>query len=90
MKRFLSVLLAAVLLVCLSVTALAAKEIVEPTEQLYVADYADVLSSDTEEMIVSSVQELKANCGGEIAVVTIDFLTDGLDSEEYAYELINQ
>lgn len=90
MKKAISLFIS-VLLLCslLAGTAAASTEIVEPTEQLYVADYADILSSDTESAIVSQVQSLKALCGGEIAVVTIDFLND-LDSEEYAYEVINQ
>lgn len=65
-------------------------EIVSPSSALYVTDEADVLSADTEDYIVDRVLRLKQACGGEIAVVTIDFLTNGLDSEEYAYEIINQ
>ena len=53
------------------------------------ADYANVLSNETEQFVVEQVQALKQLCGGEIAVVTIDFLND-LNSEEYAYEIINQ
>lgn len=92
MKRISALLLSLLLVFALlpAHAAAASKKIVEPTEQLYVADYANVLSTDTESWIVSSVQALKEQCGGEIAVVTIDFLTDGLDSEEYAYEIINQ
>lgn len=86
MKRILSVLLAVLLLNC---AVSASTEIVKPTDQLYVADYADILSSETETQIISQVTALKNLCGGEIAVVTIDFLND-LDAEEYAYELINQ
>ena len=91
MKRFTAGLFVLLLLLgALSGSVFAAKDIVQPTEQLYVADYADVLSAETETEIVDAVRALKANCGGEIAVVTIDFLTGGLDSEEYAYELINR
>lgn len=85
----------AALLVCLLVilllpaTAMASTEIVQPTEAYYVADYANVLSNETEQSVVAQVQALKQLCGGEIAVVTIDFLND-LDAEEYAYEIINQ
>jgi len=83
-------LLFALLAICLLIgTVSASTEIVSPTEQLYVADYADILSAETESQIVSWVTSLKNQCGGEIAVVTIDFLND-LDAEEYAYELINQ
>ncbi len=85
--RYAVLLLAVVLL--LSVTVFADTDIVKPTEQLYVADYANILSPETENMIVNQVTQLKAACGGEIAVVTIDFLND-LDSEEYAYEVLNR
>jgi len=90
MKRLIVTVLLCAALCLLTIPVSAAKEIVKPSEALYVSDYADVLSSETEELIVSSVQALKTSCGGEIAVVTIDFLTNGLDSEEYAYEIINQ
>lgn len=86
-KRIFCLLLVVISL--LSVPVFADTDIVEPTEQLYVADYANILSSDTETQIVDQVTALKAVCGGEIAVVTIDFLND-LDSEEYAYEVLNQ
>ncbi len=65
-------------------------EIVSPSAKLYVTDTADILSNETENYIVDRVTRLKQACGGEIAVVTIDFLTNGLDSEEYTYEIANQ
>ncbi|MDD3165568.1 MAG: TPM domain-containing protein, partial [Oscillospiraceae bacterium] len=86
-KRF--ALLLTALMLLLSLTAAAGTAVVEPTEALYVADYANVLSADTENHIVTASGSLKTLCGGEIAVVTIDYLND-LDAEEYAYELINQ
>ena len=64
--------------------------IVSPAEALYVTDDADILSDQTEKEIVEKVKLLKDLCGGEIAVVTIRYLTSGLDSEEYAREIINQ
>ena len=90
MKRRIAFLLALLLAITLlAVPAFASTDIVEPTGQLYVADYANILSAETEQTIVEQVTALKALCGGEIAVVTIDFLND-LDAEEYAYEIINQ
>ncbi len=85
--RLLCLMLAVMCLLAIPVSAKA--EIVEPTAQLYVADYANILSTETESMIVEQVTALKAACGGEIAIVTIDFLNH-LDSEEYAYEILNQ
>ena len=88
-KRLAVWLLLLALLVGLLPAALASTDIVQPTQQLYVADYAGVLSQDTEDWIVTQSTQLKSLCGGEIAVVTIDFLND-LNAEEYCYELINQ
>ena len=85
-----STLVLTVLILLLTVPSVsAATDIVEPTESLYCADYADILDSKTEAWIVSQSTALKEQCGGEVAVVTIDFLND-LDSEEYCYELLNQ
>lgn len=90
MKQRISLLLTLLLILSLlAVPVSASTDIVEPTEQLYVADYANILSTETEQTIVEQVTALKGLCGGEIAVVTIDFLND-LDAEEYAYEIINQ
>lgn len=90
MRRKSAALLLCLLLTLLfSVSASASTEIVQPTDAYYVADYANVLSNETEQFVVEQVQALKQLCGGEIAVVTIDFLND-LNSEEYAYEIINQ
>ena len=97
MKRKLPALIALVLLLAMALCACSGGskttekvEIVSPSASLYVTDDADILSSDTERYIVDRVGRLKSACGGEIAVVTIDFLTGGLDSEQYAYEIMNQ
>lgn len=63
--------------------------LIEQPENLYVADQAEVLSQTTEDYVVSRVSALKQACGGEIAVVTVDYLND-LTAEEYAYTLFNQ
>ena len=97
MKRKLPALIALVLLLAMALCACSGGsgkteqiDIVQPSANLYVTDNADILSADTERYIVDRVQRLKAACGGEIAVVTIDFLSGGLDSEQYAYEIMNQ
>jgi len=79
------------LLCCCLLTATAAADttIVEPTDAFYVADYADILSAETEEFICQQNAALEASCGGQIVVVTITFLND-LDSEQYAYQILNQ
>lgn len=88
-RRWRVLLLGLAALFLLTTVVAASTDIVQPTEQLYVADYANILSEETESQIVRETEALKALCGGEIAVVTIDFLND-LDAEEYAYEILNQ
>lgn len=86
LRKILFVLLAAVLM---ATPAYASRDVVEPTEAGYVADYADILSGSTEEHICAVAGNLDAATGGQIVVVTIDFLNE-LDSEQYAYTLLNQ
>lgn len=60
-----------------------------PSEQLYVTDKANIISSSVEEYIVENNDILYANTGAQIAVLTIDFLPSGYDAEEYAYAIFD-
>lgn len=82
-SRGLSLVLALVL--CLSVALAAFPS--QPANG-YVADVANVLSSDTVTHIVTQNESLTASTGGAIVVVTVDFL-DGKDIDDYATELFN-
>lgn len=90
MKRLTAWLLAA-LLVSTLLTGCGRKKTVllEQPENLYVADCADVLSESTETYVVARTTALKEACGGEIVIVTLDYL-NGLTAEEYAYTVFNQ
>jgi len=86
MKKICSLIL--VLMLLGSMPALA---LVEQSEDFYVADYAGVLSDATKEKIINYNGALEQQCdGAQIVVVTINYLTDGLDSEEYALRLFNE
>lgn len=86
MKKFLSLLFA--LCLCLSFGA-EAFAVVDQSESFYVADYSNVLSNDTEQMIINYNGSLEQQCqGAQIVVVTVDYL-DGMHSDEYAYQLFN-
>lgn len=61
----------------------------EPSDDLYVSDFANVIDSDVEQDIIATNMRLEEMNGVQIAVVTVDFL-DGADIEDYAYELFNQ
>jgi uncharacterized protein len=65
-----------------------ASDVVKPTDQFYVADYADVIDSATEEYIVNQNEILYEKTGAQVVVVTVDFI-GGTDIEDYAYELFN-
>ena len=86
MKKILSFLFA--LCLCLSVS-ISAFAVVDRSESFYVADYSNVLSNDTEQMIINYNGSLEQQCqGAQIVVVTVDYL-DGMYSDEYAYQLFN-
>ena len=86
MKRFFA-LIAAVLL-CVSLRS-PAYAIVDKSDSFYVADYSNVLSGETEQMIINYNGSLEQQCqGAQIVVVTVDYL-DGMYSDEYAYQLFN-
>ncbi|MFA0814828.1 MAG: YgcG family protein [Anaerofustis sp.] len=86
-KRLLAVMLALVLCVG-PLSGVLASDVVKPTDQFYVADYADVIDSATEEYIVNQNEILYEKTGAQVVVVTVDFI-GGTDIEDYAYELFN-
>ena len=86
MKKTFSFILALCLFLSLGVSAFA---VVDQSESFYVADYSNVLSNDTEQMIINYNGALEQQCqGAQIVVVTVDYL-DGMYSDEYAYQLFN-
>jgi len=87
-KRAAVSLLAALMLFGYALSAAAAVSVPEMTEQFYVADYADVISADTEKYICDKGYALAVDSGAEVVVLTVDFL-DGYNSEEYAYAVFN-
>lgn len=88
MKKIVSLLLAAVLAASLLITPALA--LVPAPENEYIADYANVLSDELEEKLLAENGELYYYCNGaQIVVVTIDYLEDGYNSEQYAKQLFN-
>lgn len=79
MKRICAWLISVVLILALAVPALA---IVDRPEG-YVGDYANVLSSATEDHINEMNEALNAATGGAIVVVSVDFM-DGMTADRYA------
>lgn len=84
------------ILICLSALVLAAAllctavaEVVQPNDDFWYLDQANVLSQETEGEIFFANQRLYDACGAEIVVVAIDS-TDGMAIDDYAYSLFNE
>lgn len=80
--------LAAALCLAVGLAGPAGADVVQPTDEFYVADYANVLQSATEQAIVEKNDYLYAQSGAQIVVVTVQD-TGGLTLEEYGYRLAN-
>ena len=86
LKNLISLLVILVLLLSVGASAFA---VVDKSDSFYVADYANVLTNETEQMIISCNGALEAQCrGAQIVVVTVEYL-GGMYADEYAYELFN-
>ncbi len=83
-KKWIAILLLAVMM-CWPTAAFA---VVEPPVDIYVGDYANVLSEETEQYIIEQNQLLEQATGAQIVIVTVDFL-NGMDIENYAYTIFN-
>ena len=71
MKRIFYLLCALMLALC-PACALAASSVIEPTEDFYVNDQANVLTEETEGLIVLNNDKLAEACGAQIVFVTLD------------------
>lgn len=77
------------LLLVLFSNIVSASAFPEPTEEFYVADYANVISSSTEDMIIRQNDMLYEQTGAQIVVVTVRYLEAGYYADEYAVKLFN-
>lgn len=80
------------LIFAINSTALAktSSDIPDPSELLYVTDNANILSTDVKNYIVEQNNILYENTGAQIAVLTIDFIPEGYDSETYSYAVFEK
>ena len=74
------------LLILIPVNAL---EVVKPTKDFYVNDYANILSDETEKYIMDKSISLNQADGTQIVVVTIPSL-NGNSLEDYSYQLFKE
>jgi uncharacterized protein len=79
-------LLVVLLLIIIPSAAFAVDNYPTPTQEFFVNDYANVLSSDAEYDIVNIGKQLEEKTGAQVVVVTINSL-EGRNIEEYALEL---
>jgi uncharacterized protein len=66
----------------------AAWAVVDAPDSVYVGDYANVLTEETEQYIIAENQKLCEATGAQIVIVTVDFL-DGMEIEDYVYTIFN-
>ena len=59
----------------------------DPPKDVYVADYANVIDSETERYIIETGKKLDEKTGAQIVIMTVDFV-DG-DFEDFCYEIFN-
>ena len=89
MKKIVLSTLVLVLALALGVSLCAAERgIVEPGEDLYYLDQANVLSEETKALIYFNNVNLEEACDGQVVVVILRSL-NGADTGDYAYRLTN-
>ena len=73
----------------LSISANADSDIPDPSELLYVTDNANILSDETKNYLVKQNETLYEATGAQIAILTIDAIPNGYDSETYSYTVLD-
>lgn len=63
-------------------------DVVSPTNEFYINDYADIIAKENEEIIISKSKELYEQKGVQIVVLTINDL-EGVPIEDYANKFYN-
>lgn len=86
-KKMASIIIMMILF--LNILGIKSFALVEPTYDFYVNDYADLLSSDVEQYIISTNKTLNSQTGAQIVVVTVQNL-EGQSLEEYSTELFRK
>lgn len=86
-NRYVFVLMVAIILVITTPLSFAASY-PDPTDNFYVADYANIISQDTEQLIMDTSVPLAKATGAQIVVVTVNTL-DGQDIESHTNGLFD-
>ena len=88
MKRI-AVFCGLVIMLMLFPSVVFAAALPQPTQDFYVNDFANVLSAETEQMIIKDSAVLQQKTGAQIVVVTISSL-DGQALETYSLNLLRE
>jgi uncharacterized protein len=83
------ILIAIILILSMNVAYAADIEIPEASDVFYVNDIANVISQNTEDLIVEKNVALYEETGAQIVVVTVEFINTA-SIADYAYEMFNQ
>lgn len=86
-KKMASIIIMMILF--LNILGIKSFALVKPTNDFYVNDYANLLSSDVEQYIISTNKTLNSQTGAQIVVVTVQNL-EGQSLEEYATALFRK
>ena len=89
LKRYIALVLVITVCVLPAIAQGAPDVLLNPTEQFYVADYADVIDEATEQLIVEKAEKLCEENGAQVVVVTVDSIGEST-IEEYARTLFNK
>lgn len=91
MKRFKSYILPILWILSITFITIPIKaiDIPKPNDTIYVQDFADVLSTETESYIIEQNDLLAQASGAQIVIVTVAD-TAGYEIEDYAYEMFNE
>ena len=82
-------LLAGLFIIISTAARVYAADLPDPMADFYVNDYAEVLSQETKDHVIAINDSLCAQTGAQVVVVVRDFL-DGMNIEDYGYNLFNQ
>ena len=74
------------ILIPTAIPAFAKSDIPSPTNQFFINDFSDILSSDTEEYVFSTSKKYQSKGGPQVVVATIPSL-NGSSIEEYSIDM---
>ncbi|MDR1117278.1 MAG: TPM domain-containing protein [Oscillospiraceae bacterium] len=78
-----------VMVIALSLTVPAFAALPQPTDPVYVNDFAGVIENTAKQSMIAAGDALYRSGGPQVVLVTVDF-TDGTPLEDYTHQLFNE